>query len=234
MDKPLYLVDSYLKEFDAVVVFVHGSDVILDRTAFYPASGGQPNDLGMIICNGKEYVVNNVRKSEQGIVHETAGPGLCPNDRVHCVLNWERRCKLMRMHTAAHVLSAVVNRMAGALITGNQLNLDKSRIDFSLEEFDKGKIQKFADEANRLISAGAAVETRFMPREEALKLPGIVKLADKLPPNVSELRIVDIKGFDAQACGGTHVKELSEIGKIIVLGAENKGKSNRRMYFTLE
>lgn len=232
--KLLYFDDGYLKEFDAVVTFVDGVNVVLDQTGFYATGGGQPNDTGIIVHNGNRYSVIDVRKSEQGVVHVVDKQGLAVGDKVRGIIDWDRRYRFMRMHTAAHVLSATVNKLTGALVTGKQLGLDQSKIDFSLEEFDKGAIQQFGDEANKVISQGAIVKTCFLPREEALKIPGMVRLAERMPPNVPELRVVEIVGVDVQACGGTHLKDIREIGRIKVLKAENKGKTNRRMYYTVE
>ncbi len=233
MNKSLYFSDSYLKEFDSTVVAMEGTNVILDQTAFYATGGGQPNDTGKLICNGKDYAVTDVKKSDQGTVHVIAEPGLKIGDRVHGVIDWERRYRFMRMHTAAHVLSATVNKFTGALVTGKQLDLQQSKIDFSLEQFDKDKIQQYGEEASKTCASGAQVKTYFLPREDALKIPGMVRLAERMPPNVPELRVVEIIGIDTQACGGTHVNDIKEIGTIKVLKAENKGKTNRRMYYTL-
>jgi misacylated tRNA(Ala) deacylase len=138
------------------------------------------------------------------------------------------------MHTAAHVLAGGFLNQQGALITGNQLGPEESRFDFSLENFDREKFEELAGQANAKLAEGLEVKTYTMPREEALKMPGMVKLADKLPPAISVLRIVDIGGFDVQADGGTHVKNSRECGKIKIIRLENKGKNNRRLYFGLE
>jgi misacylated tRNA(Ala) deacylase len=132
------------------------------------------------------------------------------------------------------VLSATVNKLTGALVTGKQLDLQQSKIDFALEQFDKDKINQFGEDASRTCIAGAPVKTYFMKREDVLKTPGMIRLAERMPPNIPELRIVEIVGVDIQPCGGTHLKDIKEIGNIKVLKAENKGKTNRRMYYTLE
>lgn len=229
----LYFDDNYLKEFDATVTAADGTNVLLDQTAFYATGGGQPNDTGRLVCNGKEYKVVDVRKSPQGVVHVVDQAGIKAGDKVHGVLDWDRRYRFMRMHTAAHVLSATVNRMTGALVTGKQLGLEQSKIDFSLEQFDKDRIQQFGEEASRTCAAGAPVKTYFMKREDVLKTPGMIRLAERMPPSIPELRIVEIANVDIQPCGGTHVRDIREIGAIKVLKAENKGKTNRRMYYTL-
>jgi Ser-tRNA(Ala) deacylase AlaX len=234
MNRPLYFDDCYLREFDATVASVDGANVILDNTAFYPTSGGQPNDTGRLIVNGKEYNVVDVKKSEQGIVHVVDQPGIAAGDKVHGVIDWDRRYRLMRMHSAAHVLCATVHALTGAFVNGKQLELQQSRIDFTLEQFDRNAIQQFGDHANKTIAKGAPVKMSAMPREEALKIPDLVKLAEKMPPNIAEWRIVEIVGIDIQPCGGTHVKDIREIGAVKVLKADNKGATKRRMYYALE
>lgn len=236
MTEALYMEDSYLREFEAKVVSVtKGGDnkffVVLDRTAFYPNSGGQPHDTGKMVKDGAEYPVVYVGKFSGEISHEVSKEGLKEGDTVKGIIDWERRYALMRMHTAAHIISEVFHKNSGALITGNQLGLDKSRIDFSLENFDREKISEYFQEANEIISKDLKIKTYFLPREEAMKIENITKLANVLPPKVKELRIVEIEGFDVQADGGTHVKSTKEIGKIEFLKAENKGKNNRRVYF---
>ncbi len=226
--------DAYLREWTAKVLESVGEKVVLDRTAFYPRGGGQPSDTGKINEDGEEYNVLEVKKENGRIVHILDRTGPSRGEEVRCTLDWDRRYTLMRMHTAAHLLSALINKRTGAMITGNQLGTEKSRIDFSLEEYSPELLASIVKEANELISKGAEVKVYYLPREEALRIPGIVKLADKLPPNVSRLRIVEIEGIDTQADGGTHVKNIREIGNIVVLKTENKGKNNRRLYFGLE
>lgn len=231
MTEKLFWQDMYLREFDARVESVEEAGVRLDRTAFNPRGGGLVSDVGRL--NAAE-VVEVVKKDEE-IYHVLgAGASLRAGDAVHGVIDWERRYRVMRMHTTAHILSAVVNRETGALITGNQISPVESRIDFSLEAFDREMFGGYVKMANEAAAGGAEVKTFFMKREEALNTPGFVKLADALPPAVAELRIVQIGWIDTQADGGVHVKNTSEIGEIVVNRIENKGKSNRRLYFSLK
>jgi misacylated tRNA(Ala) deacylase len=137
------------------------------------------------------------------------------------------------MHTAAHILSSVVHNDTGALITGNQLGLDRSRIDFNMENFDRTKLSDYLDKANDIINSDLDVKSFYLPRAEAMKLPSVVKLACALPPSIDNLRIVKIGDFDTQADGGTHVKKTSEIGMLELVKVDNKGKNNRRIYFKL-
>ncbi|MCX8196953.1 MAG: alanyl-tRNA editing protein [Candidatus Micrarchaeota archaeon] len=239
MTEALYLSDSYLASCGSKVLqILDNKFAILDRTVFYPVGGGQPSDTGLFIrkSDGAAFEVINVTKSSQAILHEfrpkDPNAFLSVGDEIECKINWERRYRLMRMHTAGHILSAILFRK-NILITGNQLGVDKSRFDFSLENFDREEFQKLVDEANREIAKNLEVSTFYLSRQEALNYPGAVKLASALPPDVLQLRMIRIGDIDCQADGGTHVKNTSEIGKIIFLSAENKGKSNRRIYYTL-
>lgn len=234
MTKKLYWEDSYLKEFDGVITSVNNNLVELDQTAFYPVGGGEPYDTGKLLMNDQEFQVIDVSKEGDKILHKVDKEGLKVEDIVKGVIDWDRRYRLMRMHTTAHLLSALINKETGALITGGNLDLEKSRIDFNLEIFDREKLVGIVSKANEVIKKDAEVKSYIMKREDALKIPDIIKLAETMPPDVSELRVVEIVGIDRQADGGNHVKNLNEIGQIEIIKLENKGKSNRRLYFTLK
>jgi len=139
----------------------------------------------------------------------------------------------MQMHTASHCLSAVIHTKTGAKITGHGMSTEKSHIDFSLGDFDREQMIKYVEECNQQIKQGAEVTFTWMKREEALQDPELVKLANVLPPNIKELRIVTIGTIDRQADGGTHLKNAKEIGTLEVMKLENKGKGRKRIYFTL-
>jgi misacylated tRNA(Ala) deacylase len=221
----------YAREFDARVTSAEGNRVVLDQTAFNPRGGGLVSDTGTL---GESKVTEVVKEGEE-IFHLLEAPlGLKPGDQVHGVVDWDRRFRIMRMHTSAHILSSVVNRETGALITGNQISPDESRVDFNLENFDRDKMSDYIEKVNDAVWRELDVKTYFMKREEALAKPGFVKLANALPPSVDVLRIVEIGDVDTQADGGVHVGNTREIGKVVGLRAENKGKSNRRLYFTVE
>jgi Ser-tRNA(Ala) deacylase AlaX len=221
----------YISEFEAKVEVANGDTVILNQTAFNPRGGGLVCDTGTLGGVG----VIEVTKDGDTIAHrlESRAP-FGKGEPVHGVLDWERRYRVMRMHTSAHILSAVVNRETGALITGNQISPDESRVDFSLESFDKNKMSSYIDRVNEAVRRGLEVRTFFLKREEAIKLPGLVKLANATPPSLDVLRIVQIGDVDTQADGGVHVRNTSEIGKVLGLRTENKGRNNRRLYFTVE
>lgn len=220
-----------MREFDAKVVSAEGNRVVLDQTAFNPRGGGLVSDLGTI---GGMSLAEVVKEGEE-IVHVLESPAAVkPGETVHCALDWERRYRIMRMHTAAHILSAVVNGETGALITGNQISPDESRVDLNLEQFDREKVAHYIERVNDAVRRSLDVRTFFMKREEVLATPGLVKLANAMPPSLEMLRIVQIGDVDTQADGGVHVKNTGEIGTVIGLKIENKGKSNRRMYFTVQ
>jgi misacylated tRNA(Ala) deacylase len=235
MANALYLDDSYLRECDATVVSVKdGKYVVLDQTVFYPKGGGQPCDTGKMIRGQEAFNVVYVGKFSGEISHEVDHVGMKEGDRVHCILDWERRYKLMRSHTAAHVFASLLCNGTGALVTGNQLEEDKIRFDFSLEKFDPEILTQYIARANELFGKDVPVKWYELPREEALKIPGLIKMAEAFPPDIPRLRVVEVVGIDRQADGGTHVKNLKEVVGISVLKTENKGKQNRRVYFTLK
>jgi len=234
MTQALYLEDSYLKECDATVVSVKdGKYVVLNQTIFYPKGGGQPWDTGKMIRGNEVYNVVYAGKFSGEISHEVDHVGLKEGDMVHCVLDWGRRYKLMRSHTAAHVFASLLCTGTGALVTGNQLEEDKIRFDFSLEKFEPEILTQYIDKANELFRKDIPVKWYELPREEALKIPGVIKMAEAFPPEIPRLRIVEVVGVDRQADGGTHVRSLKEVGQIKALKTENKGKNNRRVYFAL-
>lgn len=231
MTRKLFWEDMYLKEFDAKVVSMEGRRLVLDQTAFNPRGGGLVSDVGTI--DGTKVV--EVVKEGEVVFHIVDGEGLwVPGQEVHGVLDWEKRYRTMRMHTAAHILSAVVNSETGALITGNQISPDESRVDFNLESFDRDKMSVYVDKVNQAVERELDVTTYFMKREEALANPGFVKLANAMPPSLEVLRIVKIGDVDTQADGGVHVKNTREIGRVVGLKTDNKGKSNRRLHFTVQ
>lgn len=236
MANALYMDDSYLKEWDTKVTSVSkGKFVVLDETAFFPKGGGVEWDTGMLSTeDGTEYTVVFAGKFSGAISHEVDKEGLKEGDTVHCKIDWERRYLLMRYHTATHVLSGVLFNEYDLKVTGNQLTTEKGRVDLNMESLDVDLIKEAVDRSNEIIAEGLPVEIYYMTREEAEKDPVLFKLAMGFPHDVETIRIVDIKGFDRQADGGCHVKNLDEIGRIKFKNAVNKGKNFRRVYFTIE
>ena len=234
MTDALYMSDSYLKKWDAKVVFVKEDKyIVLDKTAFYPKGGGQPWDEGYIYKDGEKYKVVYVAKFSGEINHEIETPGLNIGDVVSCEIDWERRYTYMRYHTACHLVSNILYNRANAKITGNQIELDKARMDFSMEDYSPEKLQAFVKESNEIIKKNLPITIETMSRAAVLNEPELARLAVGLPKNLNEVRIVKIGDIDKQVDGGTHVNNLSEIGKIEMTKTVNKGKNNRRLYFIL-
>jgi misacylated tRNA(Ala) deacylase len=228
LTKKLYWEQPYSKEFTAKIVGSEGPRVELDQTLFYPRGGGVSCDTG-VLAGVK---VMETSKDGDTILHTLeCPPSFAVGQTVTGRIDWDRRHRLMRMHTAGHLLSALFYSGAKCLITGNQIDVEKSRMDFSLEVFDRTQIEGFVKQANKLIANDALVKSYFLDRSEALKIPDMVKLAEAAPPVEAQLRIVEISGVDRQADGGLHVAQLKEIGRIELLKLENKGKTNRRLYY---
>ncbi len=235
MTKELYWRDSYQKKCQSKVVSLASEKLaIVNQTVFYPQGGGQPTDTGKLLRENEEFRVIFTKKIGQDIALEVDKSGLKQGDSVECELDWNRRYKLMRMHTAAHVLAKIIFDETGSLITGNQLDAEQSRMDFNVTEFNVGIAQGYLDKANKVIQENLEVAATVMPFAEAMKKPELFRLKDVLPKNIPELRIVSIGNFDVQADGGTHVRNTKEIGKLKLTRIENKGKENRRIYWTLE
>ena len=229
----LFPEDSYLKECSATVVgFKPDGGIILDRTVFYATSGGQPGDHGVLTTNSSEVILianaSFIDPAKSEIAHvpaEGAAVPLIVGEPLHAVIDWELRYARMRMHTALHLLSAILPYP----VTGGSVGETESRLDFDIPEagLDKDEItQKLA----KMIAADAEVRSRWIPSAELEANPGLVKTMSVKPPMGSgQVRLVEIVGYDLQPCGGTHVRRTSEIGKIAVTQVEKKGKLNRRV-----
>jgi misacylated tRNA(Ala) deacylase len=177
-----------------------------------------------------------LEKHSSRVLHKIQVPieNLKVGDEVIGVINWERRYRIMRLHTASHIIAAIMYTKYNALITGGNITPEYAYDDYSLETFDKKVFEDAIAEANSIVKRGIEVKIYWLNREEAMKIPGIVKLASRMPPSVSRLRIVEIPGIDIQADGGPHVRNTSEIGEIMLIKAENKGKNRKRLYFTVK
>lgn len=229
----LYLHDSYLKEFDATIIVIERQAVALDRTAFYPGGGGQPADAGVLIWTGGEARVTEARRERAHVWHQLDGDVPATGQQVRGRLDWERRYAIMRYHSALHVLVGTVYHLFGALVTGGAIYPDRARMDFSLEDLSKERVAAIEADANRVIEGNHRMLVRFVSREE-FERSDLSRLAKNLlPPEIREVRVVEIEGFDAQADGGTHVSNTSEIGRLAVTKTENKGKTNRRLEIAL-
>jgi misacylated tRNA(Ala) deacylase len=232
MVEELFRQDAYLKESDGTVTAVEDKGVRLDRTIFYPTGGGQPGDTGTLTWEGGEAKIVDSLKAEGGdVLHVLAADAPKPavGARVHAVLDWDRRYKHMRMHTALHVMSAVIK----GNVTGGQVNADKSRLDFNLEG-DVPTKEWVTDEINRILASDHAVTPQWVTDDELAARPELVKTMSVRPPmGAGRVRLLAIDGVDLQACGGTHVARTAEIGRVECTKIENKGKMNRRFIIAL-
>ncbi|MFN8448584.1 MAG: alanyl-tRNA editing protein [Anaerolineae bacterium] len=234
MTELLYQTDSYLKEFDAVVTAVDEEKrgVLLDRTAFYPGGGGQPNDDGELVADGQVYRVGKV---ERGNLHIIEGDLPAVGTPVHGVLNWERRYKLMRTHTAMHILCGVVWRDYGASVTGGNMEPLEGRMDFEFERLQKELVSEIEQKINAEIDAARDLRVKILPRAEAFAIPDLIRTKINLLPEViAEVRTVEIVGLDLQADGGTHVANTREVGRIRITDYKSKGGINKRIYVRIE
>jgi misacylated tRNA(Ala) deacylase len=232
----LFRDDSYLQKCAARVVAVtEQGGIVLDRTVFYANSGGQPGDSGALsTADGKTVPIANAvytdaAKSEIAHVPAAGAPALSVGDAVSVAIDWDRRHARRRMHTALHLLSAVLP-YAG---TGGSVGEAESRLDFDIPEagLDKDAI---GAKVNEMIASGAAVSDRWISDAELEANPGLVKtMAVKPPMGTGRVRLIEIAGLDLQPCGGTHVRNVAEIGPVRVTQIEKKGKQNRRVRITL-
>mgnify|MGYP002654782903 CR=1 FL=1 len=224
----LFLRDAYLQECDAVVKEVRDNAVILDQTIFYYTSGGQPHDLGVI--DGQ--LVTEVRKVDGDVLHFLVEGSTMPavGATVHCVLDWERRHRLMRTHTAMHVLCGVIWNEWKVPVTGGNMEPLTARMDFELPDVPEGFVDKVERLVNDAIAQNHPIEVSFLPRDTAVVDEDLIRTKVSLiPDSVPEIRVVDIVGLDKQADGGTHVASTQEVGVVRVVKMENKGKGFRRI-----
>ncbi len=234
MTRGLYLRDAYAREADSKVTVSRPGEVELDSTVFYPAGGGQPSDVGTLRGpDGSTLRVNRVEKREGAIVHVVEGTPLSEGALVHGSIDWPLRYAHMRYHTCLHILSGVVFHRFGSGITGGQIYPDRARMDLSLPELNREVADGVVAEMNRVVERDLPIAVRFLPREEAMKDPSLVRVARELLPDVQEVRLIDIQGFDVQADGGTHVRSSKEVGTVSLLSLENKGAKNKRLYLKL-
>lgn len=235
MTDALYLTDAYLTEFTGRVVAQKPEGLVLDRTAFYPTGGGQPCDTGSLLGPGGErWTVKEVAKSPSGIVHRLAEErGPPEGTELRGAVDWRRRHLHMRYHTALHILSGVVFHRFGSGITGGQIYDDRARMDFSLPDFTPALAQELIDGLNEVVHRALPVTVRFIPRAEFDRDPDLVRVAPNLMPDVQQVRLIDIEGFDVQADGGTHVRSTAEVGAASLGKIENKGARNKRLYLSL-
>jgi misacylated tRNA(Ala) deacylase len=227
----LELDDQTLREWDAVVLAADPDGIVLDRSAFYPGGGGQPPDHGVLLWGGVQTAIVGARKGDDLYLIPADGDPLPPpGTAVSGAIEDERRSALMRTHSGLHVLCGVVFRDYGSLVTGGNMEPFLARMDFDLPELPEGFRDAVEAACNAEIAAGRRIDVRVLARDDAFAIPDIIRTATNLvPPEVKEVRIVDIVGLDQQADGGTHVASTAQIGRIEVVKIENKGKGFRRL-----
>jgi misacylated tRNA(Ala) deacylase len=239
MTELLYLSDSYIHIFEAEVLAVNfeNNGVVLDKTAFYPGGGGQPADSGSLTFSGYNHPVTRARKIGGKIVHQFEKAIEFPKngDKVEGTINWDVRYKLMRTHTAMHILCGVIFRDYGATVTGGNMEPLKGRMDFEFETMKRELVDQINLAINEEVDNKLDVTTRILPREEAFKIPDLIRTKiNLLPEGITEIRVVEISGLDLQADGGTHVKNTAEVGPIRVVDYKSKGRINKRIYVELD
>jgi misacylated tRNA(Ala) deacylase len=227
--------DSYLNRCEAVATVAGPGELLLDRTVFYARGGGQPGDTGRVRWDGGEARVEDTIRREGRIVHLVSGDDLpAPGTPVEAVIDWERRYRLMRTHTALHALSGVVFRDFGAKVTGGNMEPGVARMDFELDGISTEFGRLVEERLNQELVAGYPTEILFLAREIALSDPDLIRTkVNLIPEYVEEIRVVDIVGLDRQADGGTHVRSTVEVGQVRVVKTESKGKANKRMRIEL-
>ena len=228
--------DAYLREFDATVTAVTDKGVVLDQTAFYPGGGGQPPDAGLLSTATDEFTVKKLSRANGQIVHEIEGDAFPPKGAtVHGAVDWDRRYKLMRTHTALHILCGVVWRDYGALVTGGNMEPLTARMDFELESMSADFAREVERAINEEVAAERPVHVAVHPREEALTIPDLIRTkVNLIPESVQQIRTIDIEGLDLQADGGLHVHNTREVGTIRVVKHESKGRINKRLRIRVE
>ncbi len=236
MTEELFREDSYLKSCEATVVAVGEEGIVLDRTIFYPTGGGQPGDSGTLsTADGRSVTVSDTRKGKvlDGIVHVVGddAPALAVGDSVTATIDWDRRYRLMRVHTAMHILCSMVD----GGVTGGQVGDGKGRLDFNLSPENVPEKEALGAKLNDVVSADHPVAIGWITDDELTANPDLVRTMSVMPPmGAGKVRMIRIgDDVDYQPCGGTHVRSTGEIGRLQVGKIENKGKQNRRINIAL-
>jgi misacylated tRNA(Ala) deacylase len=233
----LELVDSTLREWDATVLAADPElGIVLDTSAFYPGGGGQPPDHGVLLWGGVQTRIVDVRRGDDLYLVPAEGDPLPPvGTAVRGAIEDDRRTALMRTHSGLHLLSGVVFRDFGALVTGSNMDPLSGRLDFALDEIPAGFKEAIEASCNTEVEADRAIQAYELSRDEAFAIPDVIRTATNLlPPGIEIVRIVDIAGLDVQADGGTHVASTRHVGQMRVLKVESKGKGFRRIRISLE
>jgi misacylated tRNA(Ala) deacylase len=235
--KRLYWEDDHASSADATVVAVTEDAVALDQTCFYPGGGGQPPDHGVLDIGTTTVPVTGIRADEFSVLwHCCADPqSAFVGQRAIARIDQARRAALSRYHTVLHLVNTIALRDYGAWITGAQIDVTYARIDFKWEGFSPSLCADVETKVNAAIEAAHAITAYALPEQEFAQRPDLLRTLEKRPPVVDgRVRVVEIRGFDAQACGGTHVESTAQIGTMRVERTENKGRINKRLYVRLD
>jgi misacylated tRNA(Ala) deacylase len=234
--KLLYHTNSFTYECTATVVAVEGDEIALDATVFYPGGGGQMADHGVITWNGGHYQANVIAMNKRSDIvwHTIDCPPPSVGTEVVGTIDWDFRYQMMRTHTALHILCGIIWKEFGVQVTGGQMYPDRARMDFAMENLDRERIAYIEQKVNEAIAADYPIRVYTLPREKAFEIPDLVRTKiNLLPPEIEEVRIVEIVGLDLQADGGTHVNHTREVRGIRITKTENKGRINKRLEIIL-
>jgi misacylated tRNA(Ala) deacylase len=230
-----YLDDPYCRVCDAVVTETADGASALSQTIFHPGGGGQPHDRGTLVSDGETLAVTALREDEHGRIWHAIGRSLARGAPVQLVLDWPFRFALMRYHALMHLVNTIAWRDFGARMTGAQLGAERSRIDLEASSLGRDRLGELEAKVNEVIDRDHAIVGAVISEREYARRPDLVRTRDVAPPVVDgRVRVVEIVGFDAQACGGTHVHTTREIGRARIARFDNKGKDNKRLYWTLD
>lgn len=234
----LFQDDSYIKKFEAEIEEIVEDAVVLNQTAFAYRGGGLQSDSGYLeTASGEKYEMIEAYFKGGKVLHRlspTPQESLL-NQKFFCSINWDKRLRQMRMHTAIHALSGILFKKYGSTVTGGNITPEKSRVDFEIDHLRQERVEEIVIEINRILAEDHPVSISYMKREKALKIPDLIRTkVNLIPESVKTLRIVEIKGVDMQADGGVHVANTKEIGEFVSIKSENRGKNNKRLYFTVK
>ena len=227
----LYNTDAYRRECEATVTDVTEGGVVLDRTVFYPGGGGQPNDIGVLVkADGAELEVSKMSGRGGVILHTAPEGSLVVGDSVTCRIDWDHRYRLMRTHTALHILCGVVWRDYRAQVTGGNMTPLAGRMDFEFENMSAELTEEIEAAMTVEVAADRQIEVKILPRAEAFAIPDLIRTKiNLLPEGIERIRTINIRGLDLQADGGTHVASTGEVGRIEIVGHQSKGRINKRI-----
>ena len=239
MTELIYQFDSYIQTFEAKVTAIDAENhgLVLDRTAFFPGGGGRPADFGTLTTGEQTLRVSRAKWINGQLVHLIEGDDPLPaaGSQVVGQIDWEQRYKLMRTHTAMHILCGVIFRDYGASVTGGNMEPLQGRMDFEFESMQRELVDEINHNINREVANARPVSWRQLPREEAFQIPDLIRTKiNLLPEGIRQIRVVEIEGLDLQADGGTHVRNTAEVGTIRVVDYKSKGKINKRIYVELD